>query len=354
MAGLHSHRGPRGLARRGDLVVARKASPARPPRPLPAALRFLDRNGDGKIDRRDFLPRWLDRDGDGRISSSDALFDIKRKAHQAMRSKVEEMFISIYVTRLKPQLTPDRRMPWVVRRLIHDVANDIWEIFLCELPDSLDALFGDDENDEYVDHELSVAGRGLRKWHASAYLKLPPSAPPSPPPAPPSPPPPPSRLPAPAAPPPSKFQKKAARVVISRAVTRRLDHQFQTLVMAGRLKVPSALLEDADAPSARLVPPRAPAAPAQSSAPPEQPGSLPWLQQLASARSQDQPAATCGAPGAGAAGGRHRHQPAREPRARPAARGRAAARLVAPPAAARRVAVAAARARVAALPLPAL
>ena len=82
MAGLHSHRGPRGLARRGDLVVARKASPARPPRPLPAALRFLDRNGDGKIDRRDFLPRWLDRDGDGRISSSDALFDIKRKAHR--------------------------------------------------------------------------------------------------------------------------------------------------------------------------------------------------------------------------------------------------------------------------------
>ena len=69
----------------------------------------LDANGDGVINRSDFVPRFLDRDGDGHISVLDMSHDVKIKAKKVgnayMRDKVEQMFVDMYLQRLKPGLT---------------------------------------------------------------------------------------------------------------------------------------------------------------------------------------------------------------------------------------------------------
>ena len=135
--------------------------------------RLLDRNGNGRIDHLDFVPSFLDRDHDGKISVKDAVHDIKKHAHKQaaayMRNRIEEMFVTMYVNRLKPRLTPDRRMPWMLRHLIHEVANDVWEMVMVELPQNLDKIFTDqDELDEHKEEAL-VASDKNAAWRVSTY-----------------------------------------------------------------------------------------------------------------------------------------------------------------------------------------
>ena len=69
----------------------------------------FDRNGDGSVGVSDFIPSFLDRDGDGRISRKDIMHDAKLKVRKVgnayMRDKVEQMFVDLYLQKLKPNMT---------------------------------------------------------------------------------------------------------------------------------------------------------------------------------------------------------------------------------------------------------
>ena len=109
---------------------------------LPSIRNPLDFDGDGVVSRRDFIPHFLDRDGDGHFAFADMSHDMRTKAKKVanayMRDKVEQMFVDIYLLRLKPGLTADRRMPWPLRKIIHEMVDDVWHMLRLELPKDRD------------------------------------------------------------------------------------------------------------------------------------------------------------------------------------------------------------------------
>ena len=137
----------------------------------------LDVDGDGVVSRSDFMPTFLDRDGDGHFGFGDMSHDVRTKAKKAangyMRDKVEQMYVDIYLLRLKPGLTADRRMPWPLRKMIHEVVDDMWHMLRLELPKALDKMFG--EGGEAAEEKAEEKAAALEK------KKRPPSLPPSPP-----------------------------------------------------------------------------------------------------------------------------------------------------------------------------
>ena len=51
---------------------------------------------------------------------------LKAAQLERLKERVRAGASALYTTRVKAKLTPDRRMPWSVRVLVHDVVNSMW------------------------------------------------------------------------------------------------------------------------------------------------------------------------------------------------------------------------------------
>ena len=118
-----------------------------------AATRLLDKDGDGHLSSKDMF-RMIDRDGDGKIGFKDGLADMRQANRQAKnaiygaaKNKMLAIFEEVYRTKLKPVMTVDRYMPWHMRAVVHEVANEVWENVLMELPNSLDKILPEEKAD---------------------------------------------------------------------------------------------------------------------------------------------------------------------------------------------------------------
>lgn len=158
-AGTKQSGGSGSLLGRIGLTSSRGTPTSRPREKRSIFRNPLDLNGDGVVDSSDFIPSFLDRDGDGKISLNDSVYDVKMKARKHandyMRAKVEQMYVDMYIQKLKPSITGDWRMPWMVRKLIHELTDEVWEQIRIELPRSLDKMLGE------ADEEDNQKPRGL-------------------------------------------------------------------------------------------------------------------------------------------------------------------------------------------------
>ena len=114
--------------------------------------------------------------------SHDVRTKAKKAANGYMRDKVEQMFVGMYLQRFKPGLTADRRMPWPLRKMIHEIVDDVWHMLRLELPKALDKMFGEGDaaEDRAEDAALKKKEKAEKKRGKSPQ-KGPPSLPPSPP-----------------------------------------------------------------------------------------------------------------------------------------------------------------------------
>lgn len=50
----------------------------------------------------------------------------KKKLIHAIKQRVHSRLLIVYMDKLKPMLTQDRRVPWQLRQMIHDLADEVW------------------------------------------------------------------------------------------------------------------------------------------------------------------------------------------------------------------------------------
>ena len=96
----------------------------------------------------------------------------KRKIYQKLQKRVEAKLAETYAEKLKLTVTPDRRMPWVVRVAVHDLVDEVWANVSFEIDRAFQKMIeaNESEKDDVPDDDSH----------------LPPhSPPPSPPPSPP-------------------------------------------------------------------------------------------------------------------------------------------------------------------------
>ena len=51
---------------------------------------------------------------------------VKKKAQSKAQSMIEKRLDNLYISKFKPALTVDRRMPWVAHTAVHDLADFFW------------------------------------------------------------------------------------------------------------------------------------------------------------------------------------------------------------------------------------
>ena len=103
---------------------------------------------------------------------------VKHGAYSTLQNVVAQKLNELYVTKLKLRLTSDKRMPWIMREAIHDLADSIWLNLSEEVIRVFDKLKeGDDgaKQDKKADQKLSASA--LKPAGACTQ----PSPPPSPP-----------------------------------------------------------------------------------------------------------------------------------------------------------------------------
>ena len=50
----------------------------------------------------------------------------KQRLYKSIQSKVGKELVKVYTTKIKTSLTGDRRMPWVLRKAIHEIVDEVW------------------------------------------------------------------------------------------------------------------------------------------------------------------------------------------------------------------------------------